>query len=125
MQVYCMDKMQLNAGAVNVKRAVHVGTTVLNKGVLCVLFSSVFLKIGSLYVQWNKSSAELRKSGTCLSARSHFNRCRKRLKRIQDLPAKEQKGGRCLKTAKNIFNHVFSCFFRSYSASSQREVTTY
>ena len=64
--------MQQNAGVINVKRVVHVGTTVLTKGVLSVMFSSIFLKITSLY---NGIKLVLRyvKSGTCLSAWSHLS----------------------------------------------------
>ena len=104
---------------------VHIHTNFLKEGVLSVVISLSFLKITSLYngIKLVQSSV---KSGTCLSKWSQFNHFRKHLKRIQDLPEKEQKAGKRFKTIEDIFNPVFFGSFHSHSLrSSQREVTTY
>jgi len=117
--------MQQNAGIINIKRLVHIGTNFLKEGVLPVMIPVSFLKITSLY-NGRKLVQSYVKSGTCLSKWSRFNHFRKHLKRIQDLPEKEQKGGKRFKAIEDISNPVFFCSFHSHSLrSSQREVTTY
>ena len=103
----------------------HIGTSFLKEGVLSVMIPLSFLKITFLYYGIKLLQSYV-KSGTCLSKWSQFNHFRKHLKRIQDLPEKEQKGGKRFKTIEDIFNPVFFCSFHSHSLrSSQREVTTY
>lgn len=111
-------------GVINIKHLVNTGTNFPKDGVLSVMIPLSFLKIKSLYNRIKLVQSYV-KSGTCLPKWSQFNHFRKHLKRIQDLPEKERKGGKRFKTIEDIFNPVFFCSFHSHSLrSSQREVTT-
>jgi len=98
--------MLQNAGVINIKRVVHIGTNFLKEGVLSVLISLSFLKITSLYngIKLVQSSV---KSGTCLSKWSLFNHFRKHLKRIQDLPERNRREANVLRPLK-IFSILSS-----------------